>query len=225
MVNLYNRPRLYTLTHTMGKNSRSQSSSTSSKSKRPPTRRRGAVLEEAILSAAVDELVAEGYGGMSMDRIAMRAGTNKNAIYRRWANRAAIGMAAYRRLATANSQPPDTGDLRKDVLTLLRRANRQFSTPNARILLDVLSIAGSDPELQKQLHQLAADAGSAEWLEVLGHAVDRGELRAGALDPRVATVAIVLLRNEYVVGRRLRVSDRILIEITDKVYLPLVRSY
>lgn len=189
------------------------------------TRRRGAALDEAILTAAVEELVAEGYGGMSMDRIAKRAGTNKNAIYRRWTGRAAIGMAAYRRLATGNSPVPDTGDLREDVLVLLRRANRQFSTPNAQILREILSSAGADPELQSQLHQLAADAGSTEWLQVLGHAVDRGDIRAGALDPRIATVAIVLLRNEYVIGRTLKVSDSVLVEITDKVYLPLVRSF
>src|SRR5882757_6165421 len=65
-----------------------------------PVRRRGAVLEEAILRAAVDELTESGYPGLTMDRVAKRAGTNKNAIYRRWPNRLALGVAAYRDMTT-----------------------------------------------------------------------------------------------------------------------------
>lgn len=93
------------------------------------TRRRGAVLEEAILRAAVDELTQSGFAGLTMDKVAARAGTNKNAIYRRWPNRLALGIAAYRQLATT-VQPPDTGDLRSDVLELLRGANRHWSSPS-----------------------------------------------------------------------------------------------
>jgi AcrR family transcriptional regulator len=60
-----------------------------------PTRRRGAELEQAILRAALDELAETGYSGLAMDRVARRAGTNKNAIYRRWPSRAvAHGEAA-----------------------------------------------------------------------------------------------------------------------------------
>ena len=51
-------------------------------------RRRGAALEEAVLRAAIDELLAVGYARLTMDRVAERAGTNKNAIYRRWPSRA-----------------------------------------------------------------------------------------------------------------------------------------
>src|SRR5262245_41424669 len=86
------------------------------------TRRRGAALDEAILRAAADELTASGYGGLTMEKVASRAGTNKNAIYRRWPNRLALGVAAYRHLARAVPLP-DTGTLRDDALELLRRAN------------------------------------------------------------------------------------------------------
>ncbi|GAB3884903.1 hypothetical protein GCM10027612_19360 [Microbispora bryophytorum subsp. camponoti] len=95
------------------------------------TRRRGAALEEAILRAAVDELTESGYGGLTIDKVATRAGTNKNAIYRRWPNRLTLGIAAYRQLATT-VPPPDTGNLRGDVLELLRQANRHWSSPSAR---------------------------------------------------------------------------------------------
>jgi AcrR family transcriptional regulator len=187
------------------------------------TRRRGAALEEAILRAAVDELTESGYAGLTMDKVATRAGTNKNAIYRRWPNRLALGIAAYRQLTTA-VQPPDTGDLRGDVLELLRGANRHWSSPLGAILRELMSAAGGASEFLAQLPERSGAAGAAAWLTILGRAVARGEASPEALHPRVATVAIVLLRNEFVVRGVPTAPDDVLVEIADEVYLPLVRQ-
>lgn len=186
------------------------------------TRRRGAALEEAILHAAVAELTASGYAGLTMDKVAARAGTNKNAIYRRWPNRLALGIAAYRQLATT-VPPPDTGDLRGDVLELLRQANRHWSSPLGAILRELLSAAGGASQALAQLREQSGDAVAAPWLTILGRAVARGEASPEALHPRVATVAIVLLRNEFVMRGAPTTSDDVLVEIVDEVYLPLVR--
>ncbi|MEV0384757.1 TetR/AcrR family transcriptional regulator [Nonomuraea sp. NPDC050643] len=186
------------------------------------TRRRGAALEEAILRAAVDELTESGYAGLTMDKVAARAGTNKNAIYRRWPNRLALGIAAYRRLATT-APLPDTGELRGDVLELLRQANRNWSSPYGVILRDLLAASGGASELLAQTQEQSGDATAAPWLIILGRAVARGEASPEALHPRVATVAIVLLRNEFVVRGVPAAPDEVIVEIVDEVYLPLVR--
>ncbi|MFJ8509811.1 TetR/AcrR family transcriptional regulator [Streptomyces avermitilis] len=187
------------------------------------TRRRGAALEEAILRAAVDELTESGYAGLTMDKVAARAGTNKNAIYRRWPNRLALGIAAYRQLATT-VQPTDTGTLRGDALEWLRRANRYWSSPLGAILRELLSAAGGASELLAQLQEQSADAAAAPWLTILGRAVARGEASPEALHPRVATVAMVLLRNEFVVRGVPTAPDDVLVEIVDEVYLPMIRG-
>jgi AcrR family transcriptional regulator len=197
----------------------------SDSTKRPDagrTRRRGAALEEAILRAAVDELTESGYAALTMDKVAGRAGTNKNAIYRRWPNRLALGIAAYRQLTTT-VQPPDTGSLRGDVLELLRGANRHWSSPLGMILRELMSAAGGAAEFLTQLPEQSTDAVAATWLTVLGRAVARGEASPEALHPRVATVAVVLLRNEFVVRGVPSAPDDVLVEIVDEVYLPLVR--
>ena len=184
-------------------------------------------LHGATLPCAVKvrvELVESGYARLTMDRVARRAGTNKNAIYRRWPNRAALGLAAYRQLAVSDQQLPDTGELRGDVLELLRRANRQLSSPAGDILRSLLGSAGDDPQLLAQLREQTADAGSGTWLTVLGRAVARGEAVPEALHPRVATVALVLLRNEYITRGTPVVPDQVLVEIVDEVYLPLIRG-
>jgi AcrR family transcriptional regulator len=187
------------------------------------TRRRGAALEDAILTAAADELAESGYAALTMDRVARRAGTNKNAIYRRWPDRLALGIAAYRRLATT-IEPPDTGNLRDDALELLRRANRHWSSPLGAILRELLAAAGSAQNLTAKLPEQSTDAMTAMWLIVLGRAVARGEASPESLHPRVATVAIVLLRNEFVTRGVPTAPDDVLVEIVDEVYLPLVRN-
>jgi AcrR family transcriptional regulator len=185
------------------------------------TRRRGAALENAILAAAVAELTESGYPALTMDRVAKRAGTNKNAIYRRWPDRLALGVAAYRQLATA-IQPPDTGSLRADMLELLRRANRHWSSPLGTILRDLMSAAGGAAQLLSQ-PQDSPDATTAACLLILGRAVARGEAAPESLHPRVATVAVVLLRNEFVTRGAPTAPDEVLVEIVDEVFVPLVR--
>jgi AcrR family transcriptional regulator len=186
------------------------------------TRRRGPALEEAILRAAVDELVESGYAALTMDKVAARAGTNKNAIYRRWPNRLALGIAAYRQLART-TPPPDTGNLREDALELLRRVNRHWSSPSGAILRELIAASGGASELLAQLPDQSGDAAAAPWLTLLGRAVARGEAAPEALHPRVATVALVLLRNEFVVRGAPTAPDDVLVDIVDEVYLPLIR--
>jgi len=187
-------------------------------------RRHGAELEGAILRAAADELTESGYAGLTMDRVARRAGTNKNTIYRRWPNRAALGVAAYRRLVAAAAPAPDTGELRGDALELMRRTNRSWSSPTGGLLRALLAGARDDPQLLAQIQGHSTDSGSAAWLAILARAVARGEAPAEALHLRVATVAIVLLRNEFIVHGYPTVPDDVLIEIVDEVYLPLIRG-
>jgi AcrR family transcriptional regulator len=192
--------------------------------RRPRGRRRGAALEQAVLHAAIDELLAVGYAGLTMDRVAERAGTNKNAIYRRWPSRASLAVAAYRQMAAGDRPLPDTGTLRGDALELLRRANRTWSSPVGSVQRSLLAGVAGDPELLALIQERANDAGSALWLTVLGRAVARGEAKPEALHPRVATVAVVLLRNEYVTRGVPTAPDHVLVEIVDEVYVPLIRG-
>lgn len=189
-------------------------------------RRRGAALEDAILRAAAQILTESGVPSLTMDEVARRAGTNKNAIYRRWPNRVALGIAAYSRLAAADSAPPDTGLLRGDALEMLRRANSTWSSPYGEILRGLLTAAGGAPELLAQLHHPTPGgiAYESAWLTILRRAVARGEAAPEALHPRVASAPTALLRNEYVTRGIPAVPDATLTEIIDEVFLPLVRG-
>lgn len=187
-------------------------------------RRRGAVLERAILRAAAEELAECGYVGFTMDRIAARAGTNKNTIYRRWPDRAALAVAAYREMLPAGPDlVPDTGGLRSDAMAMLHRANARMTSPAGRVLRALLAGIQDDPDRLRELREHVIHAGDAAWLRVLARAVARGEARPEALTPRIATVAVDLLRNEYSVNGVGTIPDAVLVEIIDDIYLPLVQ--
>jgi AcrR family transcriptional regulator len=190
------------------------------------TRRRGAELEQAILHAAAEELRESGYAGMTMDRVAARAGTNKNAIYRRWPHRAALGIAAYRHLSDAAMPRPDTGTLRGDALEMLRRANETCSSPPGAVLRGLLAAAADDPALLDLMRERSgADTMDRAWLTMLERAVARGEAPSKAARPRVATVPMMLLRAEYAMRGIPSVPDEVLTDIVDQVFLPLVRGH
>ncbi|WP_431727176.1 TetR/AcrR family transcriptional regulator [Verrucosispora sp. TAA-831] len=189
------------------------------------TRRRGVELEQAILHAAAEELRESGYAGMTMDRVAARAGTNKNAIYRRWPHRAALGIAAYRHLTDAVMPNPDTGSLRGDALEMLRRANETWSSPYGAVLRSLLAAAADDPALLDLMHERSgADTMDRAWLAMLERAVARGEAPTAAAHPRVATTPMMLLRAEYAMRGIPTVPDEVLVDIVDEVFLPLVRG-
>ncbi|MFD0509492.1 TetR-like C-terminal domain-containing protein [Streptomyces aureus] len=134
-------------------------------------------------------------------------------------------VAAYRRLLpTGPTDIPDAGDLRSDALALLTRANSRLSSPAGKILRELLADIQTDPERIRELREQLGHASVGVWLTVLARAAARGEADPGALTPRVATVAVDLLRNEYLTHGMTAVQERVLIEIVDQVFLPLVRA-
>ena len=62
--------------------------------KGPPRRRRGDVLERALLDAAWAELEDSGYDDLTIDAVAQRAGTSRAVLYRRWPNKQDLMLAA-----------------------------------------------------------------------------------------------------------------------------------
>ncbi|SDR99523.1 TetR/AcrR family transcriptional regulator [Microlunatus soli] len=187
-------------------------------------RRRGAELEFALLEAAVAELTEHGYDGFSMDGVAGRAGTNKNTLYRRWPSRTALGVAAFMAMVGRPADPPDTGDLRTDVLTLLRQVADRIGDPaTGRILAALLAEARRQPDLMADLRgQLSADP--EVMLGILAAAVARGQARPESLHRRIYRLPITLLQAEYLTAGQGPIPDETLIEIVDLIFLPLVTT-
>jgi AcrR family transcriptional regulator len=189
-------------------------------SKRPvATRRRGAMLEHALLDAAWQELQESGYAKLTMERVAERAGTSRAVIYRRWRNRAELVIAAMRhRRPVLAGAIPDTGTLRGDMLAVMRRASGRIAEIGPDTVIGMLSDLLSDEEAFGQiLEQLR----SGEVMSsVLMRAAIRGECREN-ISPRVARLPLDLLRHELILTHHPPSQDTVE-EILDEIFLPLV---
>ena len=72
-------------------------------------------LTDAVIDAVLVEFAAVGYGRLSMQRVAARAGVGKSALYRRWPGKQEMVADAMARLGVPDVPPPDTGSLRADL--------------------------------------------------------------------------------------------------------------
>ncbi|HEV2372942.1 MAG TPA: TetR/AcrR family transcriptional regulator [Streptosporangiaceae bacterium] len=182
----------------------------------PRTRRRGAVLEQAILDAAWDELAAVGFSQVTMAGVAARAGTNKAALYRRWPNRTELLLEAIsRQVVPLGEQQLDTGSLRGDVIAVLQAMNRRCGAAQ--------TVPDPGGELAAYLRLQAVAEGFDHMALALGRAEQRGEIAAGGLSPLAARLPVNVLHSELCLSAT-PVGDQLITEIVDGVFLPLVDS-
>jgi AcrR family transcriptional regulator len=186
------------------------------------TRRRGEVLEGALLDAAWAELQAAGYAGLTMEAVADRAGTSRAVLYRRWRNLPDLVIATLRRhRPMLSGEIPDTGSLRGDVLTLLRRMSARLAEIGPETVYGLLGDYLGDAEMFARSRGQLLDISAEVMNTILKRAADRGEARPG-IETRVATLPTALFRNELFLAR-VPPSEGTLTEIVDDVFLPLVR--
>ena len=182
-------------------------------------RRRGPALEHSILEAAWDELSEVGYPRLTMEGVAARAHTGKQVLYRRWPSRAELVVAAIREhTGSILDVVPDTGSLRGDMLAVLHRMierQREIGSDAFHGLMAEL------PALAPQLFTILGGA----MREILRRAAARGEIGPGPVPARVATVAVDLLRHQLQLTAQHPVSEQVVHEILDEVFLPLVHVH
>jgi AcrR family transcriptional regulator len=187
------------------------------------TRRRGEELEATILDAAWAEITEHGYARLTMEGVAARARTGKQVIYRRWADRAQLAIAAIRHtLGPLVPEVPQTGSLREDLLSVLRRMAARGRQYRPDLFYGLLAEA---PD---------ADTGFLTVLpgvirSILRNAVARGELTHADLPDRVVSLPIDLARYEALrnahdwAGTMSEAEiEKDLAAILDDIYLPLI---
>jgi Bacterial regulatory proteins, tetR family. len=180
------------------------------------SRRRGAVLEDALLDAAWEEVRAVGYADLTMEGAAARARTSKAVLYRRWPNRAVLVLSAMRRhVVSLVSEIPDSGDLREDVLIVMRQFRQRYEAVGPDITHGLLTELRDIPDD-------AFEVVPGVMTTVLAHAAERGEICLDKVTPRIIALPVDLLRHALMLSRT-PVSEEFMAEIVDEVFLPLVR--
>ncbi|MGP4000105.1 TetR/AcrR family transcriptional regulator [Streptomyces sp. 8N706] len=151
---------------------------------KPITRRvpaGAAVLQEdvtaAIRAAVFQELAAVGYGRMSIEAVARRAGVGKTAVYRRWPSKLQMVIGVVSAVAIQDTPAPDTGSLRGDLRALLGSTAQALRHPLAsQIVPDLLAEAARNGEIAHTLQSALIKAQESVGGAIVRSAVARGEL-------------------------------------------------
>jgi len=137
---------------------------------------RGERVVQKVLMATIEEVALTGYEGLTLERVAARAGVNRTTIYRRWPTKKELVAATIAHAAEQVAIDFDLGSLRADLGELLRRAGEQMFTPGMLGMHRMMMDARNDPALHEaarcvhdEKHDLA--------IAMLRRAERRGEFR------------------------------------------------
>jgi AcrR family transcriptional regulator len=147
---------------------------------RRPTIGRGEKVRAAVLGAALGELTEAGYAGLSMDRVAQRAGVHKTTVYRRWPDLDALVVDALTEHIATDIPIPDSGSVAEDLRLLARGLVAWINSPFGRAVLAVLlSDAPARVPAFAQIRRRVFHDRVVRAAPVVERAVARGELPEG----------------------------------------------
>jgi AcrR family transcriptional regulator len=186
-------------------------------------RRRGAALEEAILTAAWNELIEYGFANLTLEAVAKRAGTSRPVLHRRWPGRAELARAAIQHhvALTLLKEAPDLGNVRDELAALLRHLSERGTPIMIKLLLSMSEYFSETDSGLADLRSKIARRGLFE--NVLQRGIARGEIDPKKLTPRIVSLPIDLLRHEAMMTFK-PVPETVIAEILDDIFLPLVRK-
>jgi AcrR family transcriptional regulator len=143
-----------------------------------------------ILRAAVQELAEAGYGGVTIESIAARAGVGKSTIYRHWRDKLALIADSFETFHELTV--PDLSDvpLRDAIAVLLRHvAEVVVDSTFSRCIPALIEGAERDPRVREFHHHYSAERRQA-IIDLIARGIESGTIR-GEIDPELATTALL----------------------------------
>jgi AcrR family transcriptional regulator len=139
--------------------------------------RRDENARRAVLHAADDLLVERGFGGVTIEGIAARAGVAKQTIYRWWPSKVDILLDTLIDDASHQLAIP-AADSTIDSTRRYLRSLARFLTkePAGRVLLALIGEAQHDPEMARTFHRRYLDPQRRGEREMLQRGITSGEL-------------------------------------------------
>lgn len=191
--------------------------------------RGGAVLRPSVTVALTKALFSEwaktGYGALSLETVAQRAGVGKAALYRRWPSKLAMVIDCLEQIdLTALPAAPDTGSLTGDVRALLADLRSLLGHKLIRrILPDVQAEMLRSAELANAVRGRLQAQYRGNATAILKRALVRGEIAAN-LDLDLAADALVSLLYWRMVVNAAEADDKYLDRLAGFLIAALARS-
>lgn len=132
-------------------------------------------LDEAIIDAAIEVLVRDGYDRLSMEGVATAAGVGKATVYRRWGSKAELVIDAMATLKPVVDNI-DTGSLDGDIELIIAASCSPHSQRLLQVMVSICSALPREPELLEAFTTRFTEPRIARISEILERARSRGEL-------------------------------------------------
>ncbi|WP_125565291.1 TetR-like C-terminal domain-containing protein [Companilactobacillus insicii] len=186
-----------------------------------PKRRRGADLENAVLSSAWQLLNEVGYHDLTMAAIAKKANAAKPVLYRRWPDKSSLAASAILKFGPKlDVKIPDTGSLREDLIDFFGQLIKIFDIFGTEKLNGLVTDRLKSIPMEKLFETSNSDNKLQKSVEeILKNAEKRGELVFKNLSPRVLHLPSVLFINEVVSQES--VTMAVITDIVDEILLPV----
>jgi AcrR family transcriptional regulator len=189
---------------------------------RPVRTRRGAAsVEKAIFDAVISELAEVGFGRLSFEGIAERAGTGKSPLYRRWPDTTSLVIDTLGRLGSDPAAYIRTGLLREDLIGFTRHMTKHQQGVKAAAFRSLLGEAHRYPQLLARFKVQVLDPLFDSLTDMLHDAANRGEIVEERLTPVVLEVLHALIIKRSLLETRY-MSKQDITEMIDQVLLPLI---
>ncbi|WP_370676187.1 TetR/AcrR family transcriptional regulator [Pleomorphomonas sp. PLEO] len=148
-----------------------------------------AVMQEevtrALTRAFFEEWARSGYGALSLEAVAARAGVGKAALYRRWPSKLALATERLEAVGIPATAYVDAGSFEADTLTLLRSLRRLLRHPLVRrILPDLHAEMLRNVELAHAVRGRLQTERRRRAADIFNRAKERGEVDQDA-DPEL----------------------------------------
>lgn len=142
--------------------------------------RRSEKSHRAILDAALALCTELGYGKVTVEAIAARAGVSKKTIYRWWPSRGAVILETVLEGVQAVTEFPDTGDVAADLRTQITGVADFMTGPRAEAYTGLIAESHHDVQLRRALVDQVLEPARAAAAARLRRAVQQGALAADA---------------------------------------------
>jgi AcrR family transcriptional regulator len=184
-------------------------------------RRRGTAVEKAISDAVLAELAEVGFGRLTFEGVAERAGTGKSPLYRRWPDTVSLVIDTLEKLGADPAGYGRTGVLRDDVIGLTVHMTKTLHGVKGEAFRSLLGEAHRYPPLLARFMSQVLDPLFETLTDLLHDAARRGEIPPERLTPVVLEVLHALIIKRALLGTH-SPTKKDIAEMVDQVLLPLL---
>ena len=135
--------------------------------------------DRAILQATIELLAEDGFGGLSIEAVAARAGVGKTTVYRRWPSKIPLVVDALTHMKNPSTVViPDSMSTRDALVRVMSEVVRAHEiVPTTQILAGLVDAMSRDTELAGAVRERLVANRRHVVFDIIERGIERGEIR------------------------------------------------